>query len=102
VPWHAFRTSIDIMLKEELQKGWTDLRQFADEMRLHAHLATLELKSRWQEVEPQVQKLENEVEARGEQAIEASKDAIASLGGTLRKLRDQLQASIDSQTPKPS
>lgn len=88
------------MLIEELRKGWADLRQFADELRLHAHLASLDIRERWAEVEPRLRELEQDVEARGEQAIEASKDAIAEVGATLRKLRDQLQDRIDSQIPK--
>jgi hypothetical protein len=73
-----------------------ELRTVADEIRLKIHLASMEAKTYWEKLEPEVVKLERAVQEKGNEALDAARGAIDSVGQEVRKLRDQL---LDHKSP---
>jgi hypothetical protein len=75
--------------------SWDDVRRLADELRLKVHLAGMEFKERWKELEPQVHALERKLEHKGaevEAMIAAQGDAVAAaLGKMLEEVRESLR-----------
>jgi len=71
---------------------WDDLRRVADELELKIHLAGMEARDRWQQLQPRLVKLEQQLSHAGERATEAVSHEITAIGQALRKLRDDLQA----------
>jgi len=86
-----------MMTREQLSKGVNELREMADEIRLKVHLASMDARSYWESVEPQLLKLERSLEEKGSDAIATVGDLFASVGAALRKLRDQL---LDHTVPR--
>jgi hypothetical protein len=70
------------------------LRAFADEIRLQVHLAGMDLKTRWNELEPQLLKAERVARDAGEAAGASVKDVVAAA----RALRDQIIAEAKRAT----
>lgn len=71
--------------KEDLQTVKSDLRALRDELRLKIHLGTMELKTEWERLEPQAEKLWNNL---SEATMETAKD----VKKRLLKLKAQLKA----------
>lgn len=69
---------------------WNEIRQLADELRLDMHLAGMELKTRWEDLQPQLAEFETRIEARAAQAAEAINSEFSSLAIALRRLREDL------------
>ncbi len=74
-------------LKAEMKKGLDRLRTLRDELRVQAHLAGMDAKKRWEELEP---KLEG-VERAAEEATEASRKLVADTVKALQSLRDSIR-----------
>ncbi len=69
---------------EEIQRQLATLR---DEVRVHLHLANMDLKDRWRLLEPRVHELERWVKT----APEATREAMVDLVKQVRRFRDELR-----------
>jgi hypothetical protein len=76
----------------DFRKSLDEIRTTADEVRVKLHLATLEARATWEQLEPQIAKLERAAEAGGREAAGAVVQMISDVGKAVRKLRDQLGA----------
>lgn len=73
-------------LREGLEAQIKVLHGLREEIRLQMHLASLEAKSKWQELEPQVERLETMAQNAGDSARALGSDLVESF----RKFRDAL------------
>ena len=71
----------------ELEKNLEKLRTLRDEVRVRAHLAKMDVKDRWRELEPRVTDV---VEQAAKSASEASRTAVTEAIEALEKLRKSL------------
>ncbi|HXN32501.1 MAG TPA: hypothetical protein VN894_11585 [Polyangiaceae bacterium] len=71
----------------ELEKNLEQLRALRDEVRVRAHLAKMDVKDRWHELEPRVAAV---VEQAAKSASEASHTAVSEAIQALEKLRKSL------------
>lgn len=79
--------------------AWADLRRLADEVRVKLHLAGMELKEKWKEIEPELDAVERDLTAAGakvEQFVSPKLDAMAAglrkFAADLRKATDKVDA----------
>jgi hypothetical protein len=73
-------------LKNELEKSLTLLRTLRDEVRVKLHLAGMDAKDQWKQLEPRLA----EVEEVAAQVTEASRAAVVDAVTRLKKFRDSL------------
>jgi hypothetical protein len=74
----------------DFRKSLDEIRTTADEVRVKLHLASLEARTTWERLEPQIVKLERAAEAGGREAAGTIVQMIDDVGKAVRKLRDQL------------
>ena len=72
--------------------SWNDVRRLADELELRIHLAGMDARDRWHELEPRLEKLEHQIAQSGERAEDAVVRELHEVGDELRALRDDIQA----------
>lgn len=70
-----------------------DLRTLRDSIRVRLHLARLDARDRFREIEPKIEKLERQIRELGE-------DATGKLTGALEKLEKALRSIDDAMTPR--
>jgi len=75
---------------QEIRKSFDEIRTIADEIRVKVHLATLDARSYWERLEPQLKQLERAVQDKGTEALTATSQLLDDVGVAVRKLRDQL------------
>ena len=71
---------------------WNDVRRLADELELRIHLAEMDARDRWHELEPRLEKLEHQIAHSGEQVEDAVVRELHEVRDALRALRDDIQA----------
>jgi hypothetical protein len=79
-------------LKKSLHEGREQLRALRDEIRVHLHLGSMELKDRWAALEPRFSEAERYVEELTETSRAAMKDLVkrfSELRDSLARLREQ-------------
>jgi hypothetical protein len=74
---------------------WDDVRRIADEVKLKVHLAGMDMRDRWNELQPRLAEVETTIAREGERAGKLVAAQIASIGTALRELRDELQDKLD-------
>jgi len=67
-----------------------DLRRIADEVELKIHLASMDIRDRWQALKPRLAEVERKLARTGERATKVAEDEVAAIGKALHKLRDDL------------
>jgi len=67
--------------------GLDDVQQLRDEIKLKLHLASMEAKDQWSQLEAQLQELENEAKHAGD----TTREFIGELKTKLIAFRDRLQ-----------
>ena len=76
--------------KDELRRQiggiWSDLQTIRDEVRVRIHLAGMDLKDTWKDVESRIEELERQ----RPDATRKVRDAAAELREAFRSLRDKL------------
>ncbi len=72
---------------------WDDVRRIADELEVKIHLASMDARDRWHELEPRVVELEHAIARSGGEATDAIKHELADALGALRRLRDDVVRS---------
>jgi hypothetical protein len=74
-------------LRTELEQSVGQLRELREEVRLKMHLAKMDVKDRWRELEPRVTAV---VEQAAKSASEVSRTAVTEAINALEKLRASL------------
>lgn len=69
--------------------AWQGVQRLADEIEVQIHLAGMDARDRWHELEPRLEKLEQQIAHSGERASQA---VVHELRDALRALRDDLYA----------
>jgi hypothetical protein len=67
-----------------------ELRRIADELELKIHLASMDVRDRWQALKPRLAEVEQKLARTGERATKIVQDEVAAIGQALQKLRDDL------------
>lgn len=73
-------------LKEDLKRSLTQLMALRDEVRLKVHLASMDAKTEWNKLEPQLIDLERAASV----ASDATLNAIKEMAKTVKKFRESL------------
>jgi len=77
----------------DLKQTMSDLKRLGDEIRLKIHLGGMDARDRWAAMDKDLGHLEAALEARGEQAIDATRALMRDLGKRLHKLQAELTSS---------
>ena len=85
-----------MLTREQLQDGLNEFRRIADEIRVKVHLASLDTRSYWEEVEPKLRRLEQALEHKGEAALLSVGEIYEEVGRAIRSVRDRL---VDHPSP---
>jgi hypothetical protein len=79
--------TVQFKLKEDIEKSLDLLRSLHDEARLRMHLAGMEVKERWDKLEPQVEAVERSAQEATESSRTALQEAVKLLRDLLAMLR---------------
>lgn len=77
--------------------SWNDVRRVADEVRVKLHLAGMDLKDRWQALEPELHELEEKLRVAGEKAEATLTAQAEAFGANLRKFAQELKDSVQKK-----
>ncbi|MBK8263319.1 MAG: hypothetical protein IPK80_18490 [Nannocystis sp.] len=81
-------------LHQRYHRGLADLRTLRDEIKLKVHLAGMDARAAWEQVEPRLSELERQAESIAEGAAQATTEAtdkvIGDLKDTLTALRKRI------------
>ncbi|MBZ0118042.1 MAG: hypothetical protein K8H88_13650 [Sandaracinaceae bacterium] len=78
-------------VKEQLTSMKTDLQQLRDEIRVKLHLGGMDLRDRFEKLEPQVRDFEQRAERAGGDVGAELREGFEHLKAAFRKLRDDLE-----------
>lgn len=73
-------------LKHQVQRGLDELRRLRDEIRLDLHLASMDAKEKWEEIEPRIR----DVETMAKDISTASRRAVQEVIDSVRRFRESL------------
>ena len=79
-------------LQKELQARRDQLRQMADEIRVKLHLAGMEAKDKWHELEPKLADFERRVESVGAQTGRELHELAEDLKARMTRIRDRVRS----------
>ncbi|MGB5193014.1 MAG: hypothetical protein WBN70_08530 [Polyangiales bacterium] len=82
----------DKTLKQDLEDTRNDLKRAADEIRLKLHLAGMDAKDAWEEVQPRLADFEQRFDAKAEEVGEELK----ALGSDIMKRLQNIRSKISS------
>jgi len=74
---------------------WDEVRRIADELQLKMHLAGMDARARWTELQPRLVDLEKSFVTSGQRAGEAVTKQLASIGAALKQLRDEISQKLE-------
>jgi hypothetical protein len=83
---------MDKTLKQDLEDTRNDLRRAADEIKLKLHLAGMDAKDAWDEVQPRLADFEQRFDA----AAEEVGDELKALGNDVMKRLQNIKSKIKS------
>ncbi|MBS1122675.1 MAG: hypothetical protein H6Q90_4903 [Deltaproteobacteria bacterium] len=86
-------------MSEAQTQIWNDVKRVRDELALKIHLAGMDARDRWNELQPRIAQLENTIERGGDRAGKVVADQLAALGKALRSLRDEVSHMLDEPRP---
>jgi ElaB/YqjD/DUF883 family membrane-anchored ribosome-binding protein len=69
---------------------WNDLRRLADQLELKIHLAGMEAKDRWRELQPRLVEVEKSLADSALRATDVVKREVSAIGSALKQLLDEL------------
>jgi hypothetical protein len=84
-------------MTETRASTWDDVRRIADELKLQMHLAGMDVRDRWDELQPRLAGLEQTIAREGERAGKVVAAQIAAMGTALRELRDELKDELKAK-----
>lgn len=71
---------------------WDDVRRIAEELELKMHLAGMDMRDRWNELQPRLAEIQKVIAREGERAGKLVVTQISSLGKALQELRNELES----------
>ena len=78
-------------LKDDLEETKADLQRMADEIRVKLHLAGMDAKDAWEEIQPRITDFEQRFDATADEVS----DELKALGGEIKKrllnIKDKLK-----------
>jgi hypothetical protein len=87
-------------MSEDNLQLWDDVKRIRDELALKIHLAGMEARDRWTELQPHLTHLEHTIEREGDRAGKVVATQLSAVAKALRSLRDELAHMFDE--PRPS
>jgi rhodanese-related sulfurtransferase len=78
-------------LREELGTSLAELRETRDTLRVRMHVASLDAKDKWRELESRLEKLENQIADATDSALQKLRDGANDLKGAFRSLREKMR-----------
>ena len=69
---------------------WEEVQRVADELELKIHLAGMDIRERWQALQPRVSGLEKAIAHAGGRASAVIAEELSAVGAALRRLRDDV------------
>lgn len=73
-----------------MSKTIDELKTIRDELKVKMHLAGMEAKNEWEQLEPRLNALEKRIEQDGQKALAAASDLVEELTDAFRKLKDKV------------
>jgi len=80
-----------MLTRDQIRSGLDELKQIAEEIRLKVHLASMDARTYWADLEPKLERLERTVEEKSNEALGTAGTLFEDVGKAVRKLRDQLR-----------
>ncbi len=69
---------------------WDEIRRLADELDVKIHLAGMDARDRWHELQPRLAELEKTLEHSGERVVDTVEHELGEVRTALRALRDEV------------
>ena len=82
----------DKSLKQDLEDTRNDLKRMADEIRVKLHLAGLDAKDAWDEIQPRLQDFEKRFDAKADEVGEELKALGGEIKQRLLNIKDKLSS----------
>lgn len=76
------------------QSTWDDVRKMSEELQLQLHLASMEARDRWRELQPELAELERLLTETGKTAGAVVERKLSQVLASLRRLRDDVVRSL--------
>lgn len=73
---------------------WDEVRRIADELQLKVHLAGMDARDRWNELQPRLAEVEKTIAREGERAGKFLATQLSSIGTALRELRSEIEDKL--------
>jgi hypothetical protein len=83
----------DKTLKQDLEDTRQDLRRAADEIRVKLHLASMDVKDAWEDIQPRLEDFERRFDAKADEVGEELK----ALGSDIKRRLLNIKAKITSE-----
>ena len=83
----------DKTLKQDVEDTREDLRRAADEIRVKLHLAGMDAKDAWDEIQPRLEDFERRFDSKADEVSEELK----ALGGDIKQRLLNIKAKIKSE-----
>ena len=71
---------------------WDDVRRLADELEVQIHLAGMDARDAWRELEPRLERLEKQITRSGKRAEETISHELHEVHEALRAIRENVHA----------
>ncbi|WP_428261268.1 hypothetical protein [Haliangium sp.] len=82
-------------MRKQFESDLTDLKKMRDEIRVKLHLASMEVKERWQQIEPKLDELERRIDAGSEEVVGATSKLFEDVGRAVRDMGERLLGKKD-------
>lgn len=89
-------------MKENVKGSLQELRELRDEIRVKVHLAGMDARQRWEELEPKLREIEGWVERGGDRAATVTNAFLEELGEAFRRIRDRIEQEQDRGERPPA
>ena len=87
-------------MRKQFDHDLGELKKIRDEIRVKLHLAGMEVKERWKQLEPRLEEIERKVEAGGEEIIGTTTKLFEEVGRAFREFGERLVRK-DKDQDKP-
>lgn len=77
-------------VRKQFEHDLGELKKLRDEIRVKLHLAGLEVKERWKQLEPKLEEIERKVEAGSEELIGSTTRLFEEVGRAFRELGERI------------
>jgi len=71
---------------------WDDVRRIAEELELKMHLAGMDMRDRWNALQPRLAEVQKLIAREGERAGKLVVTQLSSIGKALQELRDDIES----------